>query len=220
MKKLISSSLFLILLLTSSIIAKPAPDYFFTNYESTDLDFLRSHYTEINNGRLIQITGYFSSYKWLSPYAYQERLSAIGDNVRDYNLLQFTIEEKDNFHYSFPILLIHTSVGDLHELEQLKKGTKIVVYGKFYNLKKSEYAIETDVIEMANVMTRVNIEGTPSFENGGHDTEVLLDARVSPTATVTPTVTPTPAPSLWQKINNVINPKETITPTGTVTPGT
>ncbi len=202
------------------MIAKPAPDYYISNYESINLDFLRSHYLEINDGRLIQVTGHFSSYKWLSPYTYKERLNAIGDNVADYNLLQFTIEEKDDFHYSFPILLIHTSVGDLHELEQLQKGTKITIYGKFYNLKKSEYAIETDLIEMVNVMYRVNIQGTPSFENGGHDRQILLDARVSPTATTTPTVTPTPPPSLWQKITNVVNPKETITPTGTVTPGT
>ncbi len=220
MKKIILSSLFLVLVLTGSMIAKPAADYYISNYESMDLDFLRSHYTEIDNGRPIQVTGHFSSYKWLSPYAYKERLNAIGDNIRDYNLLQFTIEEKDDFHYSFPILLIHSSIGDLHELEQLKKGTKIIVYGKFYNLKKSDYAIETDLIEMANVMTRVNIQGTPSFENGGHDREILLDARVSPTATDTPTITPTPAPNLWQKINNLVNPKETITPTGTVTPGT
>ncbi|HTC20326.1 MAG TPA: hypothetical protein VK859_05745 [bacterium] len=220
MKKLILSSLFLVLLLTSSMIAKPAPDYYISNYESMDLDFLRSHYTEIDNGRLIQITGHFSSYKWLSPYAYKERLSAIGDDIKDYNILQFTIEENDDFHYSFPILMIHASVGDLHELDQLQKGTKIVIYGKFYNLKKSDYAIETDLIEMDNVMTRFNIQGTPSFENGGHDRELLLDARVSPTATVTPTITPTPPPSLWQKISNVVNPKETITPTGTVTPGT
>ena len=149
-----------------------------------------------------------------------ERLSAIGYDVRNYNLLQFTLKEKDDFHYSFPILLVHTSVGELKELEQLTPGNNLTIYGKFYNLKKSEYAMEADILELENIKTRVNIQGTPFYANEGHDRQMLLDARVSPTATPTATVTPTPPPSLWQKVNNLVNPKETTTPTGTVTPGT
>jgi hypothetical protein len=220
-KKILLWAFFLALLSAGSIIvATPAPDYFISNYEIMDLDFLRTHYTEINDGRPMQITGRFMSYKWLQPYMYEERLRSIGYNVHDYNLLQFTLKEKDDFHYSFPILLVHSSVGDLHELDQLSKGLKLVVFGKFYNLKKSEFALEADLIEVADAEKRINLVGTPVFEDGGHDREILLDARVAPTPTETPTVTPTPPPSLWQKISNTINPKETITPTGTVTPGT
>src|SRR5581483_5902981 len=189
--------------------------YYISKYEIMDLDFLRTHYTEINNARPLQITGHFVSYKWLPPYEYKERLAALGYDIKDFNLLQFTLKESDDFHYSFPILLIHTSVGDLQELEQLNPGNKIIIYGKYYQMKKSEYAIETDLIEIANAMKRVNIQGTPGYQNGGHDREIFLDARVSPTATVTSTVTPTPQPSLWQKVNNLVNPKETTTPTGT-----
>lgn len=192
------------LLTAGSIIAKPFPDNFFVNYEITDLDFLRAHYAEIENGRPIQVSGYFSSYKWLSPFVFKERLGFIGYNVEDYNLVQMTLKEKDDFHYSFPILLFHTQIGELKELQQLEPDEEVVLYGKFFNLKKSEYALEVDVIETVN--------------KGGHDRDILVDCRISPTPTPTSTVTPTPGLNLWQKINNMVNPKETITPTGTVTP--
>ncbi len=201
------------------MIAKPAPDYFISKYDIMNLDFLRTRYTEINNGRPIQITGQFSSFKWLPPYQYQERLKALGFDPKEYNVVQLSLEESDNFHYSFPLLLLHVGAGDLHELEQVTKGMKMVIYGRFYNLPKSEYAMQTDLIELANVRFRVNIQGTPGYEIWGHDRAILLDGRVSPTPTCTPSITPTPAPNLWQKVNNWVNPKETGTPTGTVTPG-
>jgi hypothetical protein len=192
------------LLMAGSIVAKPVPDNYFTKYEIMDIDFLRSHYAEIENGRAIQVSGFFSSDKWLSPFMYKQRLSFIGYNVEDYNIIQMTLKEKDDFHYSFPLLLFHTQIGELKELQQLESGEEVVIYGKFFNLKKSEYALEVDLIETVN--------------KGGHDRDILIDCRISPTPTVTATITPTPGLSLWQKINNMINPKETITPTGTVTP--
>lgn len=221
MKKLFLATLFFIVLLwTGSMLAKPAPDYFISRYDIMNLDFLRTHYTQINNGRLLQITGRFSSFKWLAPYRYEQRLKELGLRASDYNLVQITLKEADDFHYSFPVLLVRASTTDLQELEHISKGTKMVIYGKFYNVRKSEYAIDTDLIELANVRLRVNIQGTPGYENAGHDREILLDARVAPTATTTATVTPTPPPSLWQRVNNLVNPKETVTATGTVTPGT
>lgn len=219
MKKLFLLCTFSILLLAGTLVAQsPLRDYI-SNYEIMDLDFLRSHYTKIDNGRPIQIEGDFSSYQWLAPYKYAERLKQVGLFAQNYNFIQMTIKEKDDFHYSFPILLFHTASGDLHELDKLFKGAHVTLYGRFYNLNKSEYALEVDVMEIADVSTHVNAVGTETFAVGGHDRLILLDGRVSPTATPTATVTPTPKPNLWQKINNMINPKETITPTGTVTPG-
>ena len=180
------------------------PDYYISNYEIMDLDFLRTHYTEINNGRPIRLDSHFVSYKWKSPYTFRERLKTITLDINQYNVLEFELKENDDVHYSFPVLLFHTQAGDLHELSQLSSGDRIIVYGKFYNLKKSEYAIEVDLIE--------------TVKKGGHVQGVIIDSRIPPTPTPTPTVTPTPGPNLWQKINSVINPKETPSPTGTVTP--
>lgn len=200
----------LVLLLAGSIIAKPAPDYYISKYDLMDLDFLRTRYFEINDARPIQIEGDFSSLKWIQPYLYKERMKAIGFDVDRYHVLQFSIREKDDFHYSFPILFFHGEVGDLKELEQLYPGERIVIYGRFYNLKKSEYAIDVDLIE--------------TVEKGGHERNLLVDSRLSPTMTPTPTITNTPLPSLWKRMNliqrvgNVINPKESVTPTGTITP--
>lgn len=219
MKKAALSTAFAILLLAGTLIAQSASRDFISNYETMDLDFLRSHYTEINNGRPIKIEGDFSSYQWLEPYEYKSRLSRIGLDARNYNLVQMTLKEDDNFHYSFPILLFHAASGDLHELSELAKGVRVAIYGKFFKLKESEYALEVDVLEVADVSVHVDAVGTPALKMGGHDRLILLDGRVSPSPTPTPTVTPTPQPSLWQKINNMVNPKETITPTGTVTPG-
>ncbi len=220
MKKAALSTALVTLLLAGSLIAQSAPRDFISNYETIDLDFLRSHYTEINNGRPIKIEGIFSSYKWLQPYEYKTRLSRIGLDSRNYNFAQMSLKENDSFHYSFPILLFHTGAGDLHELNELYQDLPVALYGRFYNLKESEYAIEVDLLEISNVSTRVDPVGTPVFKMGGHDRVLLLDARVSPSPTPTPTVTPTPQPNLWQKISNLVNPKETITPTGTTTPGT
>src|SRR5579885_1202664 len=145
------------------LAAKPAPDDYISQYDIMDLDFLRSHYTEINNGRPIQVTGYFSSLKWLQPYEYKYRLSPLGLDVENYNPIQMTLKEKDDFHYSFPILLFHSQAGDLHELKDLTEGEEVVIYGNFFKLKKSEYAIEVGLIETVN--------------KGGHDRDILLDAR-------------------------------------------
>jgi hypothetical protein len=212
--------LFLSLVVTGSIVAMPAADYFISKYEVMDLDFLRTHYFEIDNGRAIQTEGYFSSYKWIPPFQYKERLNEIGFNVEQYNILQFTIKEKniqtprsqkddpsdvDEIHYAFPILLFQTQAGDLHELEQLKDGDRIVIYGKFFNLKKSDYALEVHLIE--------------TIKKGGHDRDILIDARIPETPTPTATITATPGPNLWQRVSNMVNPKETATPVVTTTPG-
>jgi hypothetical protein len=209
-----------VLFIAGTLLAQTYSRDYITQYEAIDLDFLRSHYTEINNGRAIAINGSFSSYHWLSPYEYKSRLKLIGFDVQNYNVLQMVIKEKDDFHYSFPILLFHTASGDLQELDKLFKGVHVSLYGRFYKLKNSEYAIEVDVLEVNKVSTHVNLVGTPVFKMGGHEQILLLDGRISPSPTPTSTVTPTPQPNLWQKVNNMINPKETITPTGTITPGT
>ena len=204
MKKILFLSLLMVLITSVVVVAKPAPDYFISNYDIMDLDFLRTNYTDINNKRPIQIDGYFKSYHWKSPFIYRERLKAIGFDINNYNVVELELKEKDDFHYSFPILLFHTEAGDLHELESLTPGERVVIYGQFYNLKKSEYAMFVDLIE--------------TVQKGGHDRDILIDSRIPFTPTPSPTVTPTPGPNLWQKVNNYINPKETGTPTGTVTP--
>lgn len=219
MKKAALLTAFSILLLAGTLIAQSESRSYISNYEVMDLDFLRTHYTQINNGRPIQIEGTFDAYKWLQPYDYKSRLLRIGDNVEDYNLVQMTLKEKDDFHYSFPILLFHTGTGDLQQLDQLYKGLHVTLYGRFYNLKESEYAIAVDVLEVNQVSTHVDPVGTPVFKLGGHDTVLLVDGFVSPSPTPTATITATPQPNLWQKITNMVNPKETTTPTGTVTPG-
>ena len=210
MKKLYFITLFSLLTTGSILLAKPAGDYFVSNYEIMDLDFLRTHYNEINDWRPIQIDGTFTSLKWIPPYQYKERLSDMGLDVNQYHVLQFTLKEKDDFHYGFPILIFKTQAGDLTELDQLSTGERVVIYGKFFNLKKSEYAIEVDIVERVR--------------KGGHDraingvSNVLVDARVAPTFTPTVTITNTPGPNLWQKVYYKINPKESATPTGTITP--
>jgi len=219
-KKAALFTAFAILLTAGTLIAQSESRSFISKYETMDLDFLRTHYTEIDNGRPIKIEGDFSSYKWLQPYDYTSRLSRIGLDSKNYNIVQMSLKEEDGLHYSFPILLFHTATGDLHELDELANGIRVSLFGKFYKLKESEYALEVDVLEVANVSVRVDPVGTPALRMGGHDRIMLIDGRVSPSPTPTPTVTPTPQPSLWQKINNMVNPKETITPTGTVTPGT
>ena len=207
------------LLLTGTLVAQSTSRAFISNYEAMDLDFLRSRYFEINDARPIRIEAEFSSFQWLKPYEYKTRLSQIGLDPAAYNIIQMTLKEKDDYHYSFPILLFHTESGDLHELDQLYKGLPIVIYGRFHNLQKSEYAIEVDLLEAVNVSTHVDAVGTPVLKIGGHDRVLLLDGLISPTVTPSPTITSTPAPSLWQKVNNLVNPKETGTPTESVTPG-
>lgn len=194
--------LFLAALMVTPLWADPTPDFYFTHYEITHFDFLRQYYYEIENGRAIQSEGSFISYQWKKPYEYREKLRAIGLDVNKYNILKFTIKEKDDIHYSFPLLLFPTASGDLSELNQLQLGERIAIYGKFFNLDKSEYAIAVDVME--------------TVQRGGQDREILIDARLPLTPTPTPTVTPTPGPTLWQKLKNAINPTEV--PTGTVTP--
>lgn len=219
MKKAALLTTFAILLATGTLVAQSESRSFISNYETMDLDFLRTHYTEIDNGRPIKVEGNFSSYHWLQPYDYQSRLHRVGLDIHNYNLVQVSLKEMDDLHYSFPILLFHTATGDLHELDELAKGIRVSIFGKYYKLKDSEYALEVDVLEVADASVRVDPVGTPALRMGGHDRIMLIDGRVSPSPTPTPTVTPTPQPNLWQKINNLVNPKETITPTGTVTPG-
>ena len=194
----------LVLLATGSIVARPVPDEFVSHYNDMDLDFLRTHYLSINNGRSLRIEGTFSDATWLQPFKYKQALHDIGFDVDKYNLIQLSIKEKDDFHYSFPILFFHREAGDLTELDQLKKGERVAIYGRFYNLKKSEYAFEVDLVE--------------TIQKGGHDRDILINGLVDPTLTPTPTFTNTPGPNLFQRVNNLINPKESPTPTGTITP--
>jgi hypothetical protein len=205
LKKLCFLALLLILPPLSVYADKPG-DYYFINYDIIDLDFLRTHYLEINNGRPIQFEGTFESVKWLELFAYKERLRLIGFDVNKYNLLQFSLRENNGFNFAFPILMFHSLTGDLSELKQLAKGDRMVIYGHFYNLKKADFAVEVDVIE--------------TIKKGGHERDMVLDGRVSPTPTPTATPTPTPGISVWQKLNNMVNPKETATATGTTTPET
>lgn len=188
------------------VLAENQGDLFFTHYEDIHLNFLRTHYDKINMGRSIRIEGYFKAFHWKSPVSYREQLKKIGMDVDQYNVLEVTLKDLDDVHYSFPILLVHTQTGDLRELNNLVDGQKIALYGKFLNLHKSEYALELDVLE-----------GT-SPSRGSHEVGIVLDARVAYSPTPTPTVTATPQPNLYQRVNDWINPKESPTPGTTTTP--
>jgi hypothetical protein len=202
LKSILSLLVFLMSLVSMPILADPTPDFYFTQYEITHFEFLRQYYYEVENGRMIQSEGSFSSFEWKKPFEYREKLKAVGLNVDRFNVLKFSIKEKDDVHYSFPLLLFPVETGDLGELNDLKPGERIAIYGKFFDFDKSEYAIVVHVIE--------------TVQKGGHDRDILLDARIPPTPTPTATVTPTPGPTLWDKVKNTVNPKEE--PTGTVTP--
>jgi len=186
-----------------ALLADPTPDFYFTQYEVTNFDFLRQYYYEVENGRMIQSEGSFTSYEWKKPYEFREKLKAVGLNVDQYNLVKFSIQEKDGLHYAFPLLLFPVQTGDLSELQSLKPGERIALYGKFFDLDKADYAIVVHVME--------------TVQKGGHDRQILIDARVAPTPTPTCTPTPTPGPTLWDKLKSMANPTEV--PTGTVTPG-
>jgi hypothetical protein len=228
-KKFILGAAFSILILAGSVVAQSIPVDLINRYEIMDLDFLRSHYTEINNGRSLQVSGLFHELHWIPPYKIADRLQAIGFNGEEYNAIQMTLKivhtspdadfDDDAVHYAFPVLLFHTGAGNLDELKELTPDERVTLYGRFYNLSKDDYAIEVDFVELDGVMTRVDPAGTPVYKDGGQDQVLLLDARVSPSPTPIPTFTPTPGPDLWMKLNHWINPKETITPTGTITPG-
>lgn len=204
MRKFLGLFTLLTLAVAGSILAMPPQELNVTDYEVFDFDYLRTHYLDINDGRAMQVEGTFDSYKWLPPFQYKEILAATGFDVKEFHLLQFTIKEKDDYHFSYPILMIHVANGDLTELDGLVKGDKVRIFGHFYNLRKSEYALNLDALKR--------------IRKGGHDDVLLLDARVTPTPTPTPTVTQTPGPNLWQKLKEKINPLETATPTGTITP--
>jgi hypothetical protein len=205
MKTLFLALCFLGAAFTAFGASQGSPDpYYFSNYREMDLEFLRSHYTEINNGRAIQIDARFLDFKWKSPFQYQEALNLDGLDVNRYHVLQFTLKEKDDFHYPlyvFPVFLFPVHAGDLEDLQGLSSNQRIAVYGRFYNLKNSEFAIAVDVIETIN--------------KGGHDRTVLLDTRLAPTPTPADIPTPTPGPGIWKRLKSMMNP--TPTPTGTVT---
>lgn len=196
-------SLFLILL-TSLASAKAEPDFYFTQYTPTEIWFLKQHYQEIENGRMIRLDGLYQSHEWKKPYAYHERLKAIDRNVKDYNILQISLREWEGVRYAFPILLVSAEKGSLSELDALKKGQRVALYGYFFNLKNSEYALELHVME--------------TIGKGGSQIKLLLDSRLPPTPTPTITPTPTPAPSLWKKVQKWTKIRQTPEPTGTVTP--
>jgi hypothetical protein len=194
----------LILALPVFAYAKAEPDFYFTNYTRTEIWFLNQHYNEINNGRMIRIEGIYQGHEWKKPYAYRERLKAIGKDVRDYNILKFSIRELDGVNYTFPVILVWSKKETLPELGDLKKGRRIALYGQFYKLKDSDYALELHVLE--------------TIDKGGSKVELLLDGRMPLTPTPTVTPTPTPGPSLWMRIQKKLKFKETPQPTGTVTP--
>jgi len=200
--------MFLVLCLAGATLTafgapKPTPDPFYvSNYGEMNLDFLRTHYSEINNNRAVQIEAQFLDFKWKSPFQYREALNLDGLDVNRYHVLQFTLKEKDNLHYVFPIFLFPVRYGDLEELQGLTEGQRLVIYGHFYNLKNSEFAITVDVIETVN--------------KGGHERMALLDTRLAPTPTPADIATPTPGPGIWKRLKSMMNP--TPTPTGTLTP--
>ena len=203
MKRLSLAVFIGVLSLASLGNSKPQPDiYYFSHFEGIDLDFLRSHYNEIQNNRPIRVEGRFLAYKWRSPFEFKEQLNLVGFNLNSYHILQFTLKEKDEFHYVFPLLLFPTRAGDLQELQGLMAGDRIRIYGRFYNLRDSEYAITVDVIE--------------TVRKGGHDQSVLLDTRLAPTPVPTANATPTPGPGLWNRLKKMMN--STPTPTETTTP--
>jgi hypothetical protein len=203
-KKWFGLSTLSLLLTAGALVAMPPAELNVNDYEIMDLDFLRTRYTEIDNGRSLQTEGTFQSLKWLKPYEYREILRAVDFDVREFHLLQFTIKHKDDFHYVYPILLFHVASGELTELEGLQKGDGVRIFGRFYNLRGSEFMINVDALKR--------------IRKGGHSQVLLLDSRVSPTPTQTPTVTSTPGPNLWQRLREKVDPKETPTPTGTITP--
>jgi hypothetical protein len=184
--------------------AKAEPDFYFTNYAFTKIEFLNQNYTEIENGRMIRIDGIYQNHEWKKPYAYRERLKAIGKDIRNYNILQFSIREADGVNYSFPIVLVWLEKGFLPELNDLKKGRRVALYGQFYYLKDSDYALELHVLE--------------TIDKGGRKVEMLLDGRMPPTPTPTVIPSPTPGPSLWKRIQKKLKLRETPQPAGTVTP--
>ncbi len=193
--------LFILGVSTSALLAVTPPDFYFTKYTLTELWFLNQHYTEIENNRLIRIEGLYQDHQWKKPYAYQESLKALGLNIRDYNVLQFSIRETGGVNFAFPLVLVWAEKGALPELTNLQKGRKIALYGRFLNLKDSEFAIELHVME--------------TIDKGGRQVQVLLDTRMPPTPTPTITPTPTPGPNLWQKLQKKL---KSVQAQGTVTP--
>jgi hypothetical protein len=204
MKGLRLPILFVLALSAAASVARPAPDLYFTHYTRTELWFLNQHYTEIENGRMIRIEGVYQGHEWKKPFAFRERMKAIDKDVRNYNVLQMSLRELDGVNYAFPILLVWTEKGALPELETLHKGQRVALYGHFYNLKASEYALELHVLE--------------TVDKGGRQVDVLLDGRMPATPTPTVTPTPTPGPSLWKRVQKRLKIGATPQPTGTVTP--
>jgi len=203
--KVLRLSMLLVLAMTAvRLFAKAEPDFYFTNYTPTEIWFLNEHYSGIENGRMIRIEGIFQSLEWKKPFAFRERFKAIGKDVRTYNVLQMSLREKDGVNFAFPVLMVWAEKGALPELTSLQKGRRVALYGHFYNLKASEYALELHAVE--------------TIDKGGRKVETVFDGRMPPTPTPTVTVTPTPGPSLWKKIQKKIKYRETPQPTGTVTP--
>ncbi len=204
MKGLRLPILLVLALSAASLGAKAEPDFFFTNYQRTELWFLNQHYTEIESGRMIRIEGIYHGHEWKKPYAYRERLKAIGKDIRNYNIIQISLRETDGVRFAFPNLLVWTEKGALPELDSLLKGARVALYGHFYPLKNAEYALELHVLE--------------TITKGGRNVDVLLDGRMPPTPTPTVTPTATPGPGLWKTIQKKLKIGATPVPTGTVTP--
>lgn len=204
MKGLRLSVILTLVLSAPFLFAKAEPDFFFTNYTPTEIWFLNQHYHEIENGRMIRVDGIYQGHQWKKPFAYYERMKAIGRDFSEFNVLQISLREWEGVRYAFPILLVSAAKGTLSELDSLKKGQRVALYGYFFNLKDSEYSLELHVLE--------------TVDKGGSQSRVLLDSRMPPTPTPTVTPTPTPAPSLWKRVQKWTRIKQTPEPTGTVTP--
>jgi hypothetical protein len=180
------------------------PKIYVDDYAIFPLPLLNRNYEKIPHGTSIQFNAYFHSYHWEQPFKYIERLKVFHMDAENFNFIQMVLKNSiRGLRYYFPILMFNSAMGHLHQLRKLKPKEGITVYGKFYNLPDSEYAILVDVIE--------------TFQNGGNNRKKLLDFRLPLTPTPTCTVTPTPGPSLWQRILNHLHPP-TATPTPTVTP--
>jgi|GEM_PF-1377393 hypothetical protein len=187
------------------LAAKPAPDFYFEGYEKVPLEFLRQHYTELENGRRIQFEGSYKSHEWLPLYQYQHQLKQVGLNIKEFNIVKFSFkEDRDSIHYSFPILLLRATKGDGSEFKGVSEGTQLSARGTFYNLKNNEWVLVVDTVER--------------IDRGGLEKSLISDYRMAPTPTPTATITSTPGPNVLQKIWAKVNPKESPTPDGTVTP--
>jgi hypothetical protein len=200
---------FILALLATPIpqaFSKPAADFYFEGYEPVKLSYVREYYDKIEDGRRIRVEGWFKSYEWHKLYEYQQKLKGVGLNHKEFQVVKLALREDgpQDVRYSFPVLLCRAAKGDTSELKNMKVGQKLAVYGTFFNLRDSDWALVVDVVE--------------AIDRGGFEKYLISDYRVPSTPTPTATPTPTPGLGLFTVLMNKINPKESPTPTGTWNP--